>query len=108
MIGEGHESQSLDISRYLLPPLHALSLTPLLVHNQLGHPTLVNQKMILDLSSLLSLNCESCQLAKHSRSTFPKRVKKRATSPFVVIGIWEAAGGQEFIDSMKADLKILN
>ena len=41
--------------------------------------------MVPNLSSISSLECESCQLGKHSCSSFPSRVNKRASSPFLVV-----------------------
>ncbi|RVW82963.1 Retrovirus-related Pol polyprotein from transposon RE2 [Vitis vinifera] len=59
---------------------------PLLIHNRLGHPSLSKfQKMVPRFSSLLSLACESCQLGKHTRVSFPKRLNNRAKSPFELV-----------------------
>ena len=46
--------------------------------------------MVPRFSSLLSLACESCQLGKHTRVSFPKRLNNRAKSPFelVHIDVW--------------------
>ncbi|RVW82292.1 hypothetical protein CK203_041676 [Vitis vinifera] len=45
---------------------------PLLIHNRLGHPSLSKfQKMVPRFSTLSSLPCESCQLGKHTRVSFP-------------------------------------
>ncbi|RVW51226.1 hypothetical protein CK203_084708 [Vitis vinifera] len=52
---------------------------PLLIHSRLGHPRLSKfQKMVPHFSSLSSLACESCQLGKHTRVSFPKRLNNRA------------------------------
>nr|CAN67123.1 hypothetical protein VITISV_040164 [Vitis vinifera] len=54
---------------------------PLLIHSRLGHPSLSKfQKMVPRFSSLSSLACESCQLGKHTRVSFPKRLNNRAKS----------------------------
>ena len=47
--------------------------TPLLIHNRLGHPNISKfRKMVPCFSSLSLIECESCQLGKHTRfSTFP-------------------------------------
>jgi hypothetical protein len=37
------------------------------------------------LFKLSNLNCESCQLGKHTRSQFPNRVNKRVSSPFALV-----------------------
>jgi len=42
------------------------------------------------LSKLLGFSCESCQLEKHSCSSFPGSVSQRTSSPFVLVyyDIW--------------------
>jgi len=87
MIGVGRESQGLY---HLSQPPASIACTvtesPTLLHNRLGHPSVLKlQKMVPGFSKLSSLNCESCQLGKHSRSSFPKRVNNRATSPFELV-----------------------
>ena len=65
--------------------------TPLLIHNRLGHPNISKlQKMVPRFSSLSSIECESCQLAKHTRISFPKRLDHWTKSHFelVHIDIW--------------------
>ena len=62
-----------------------------LIHNRLGHPSLLKlQKIVPSLSSLSSLSCESCQLGKQTRASFPKRVNNRVTSMFDIVhsDIW--------------------
>ena len=46
--------------------------------------------MVTRFSTLSSLACESCQLGKHTRVLFPKRLNNRAKSPFELIhtDIW--------------------
>ncbi|RVW79573.1 Retrovirus-related Pol polyprotein from transposon TNT 1-94 [Vitis vinifera] len=52
----------------------------------LGHPSLSKfQKMVPSFSSLSSLACESCQLGKHTRVSFPKRLNNWAKSPFELV-----------------------
>ncbi|RVW92497.1 Retrovirus-related Pol polyprotein from transposon RE1 [Vitis vinifera] len=92
MIGIGRESQGLyhltsDSSAAVCISTDA----PLLIHNRLGHPSLSKfQKMVPRFSTLSSLPCESCQLGKHTRVSFPKRLNNRAKSPFelVHIDVW--------------------
>ncbi|RVW62735.1 Retrovirus-related Pol polyprotein from transposon RE1 [Vitis vinifera] len=58
---------------------------------RLGHPSLSKfQKMVPSFSSLSSLACESCQLGKHTRVSFPERLNNRAKSPFELVhtDIW--------------------
>ncbi|RVW97625.1 Retrovirus-related Pol polyprotein from transposon RE2 [Vitis vinifera] len=86
-IGIGRESQGL----YHLTSDSSLTIcistdAPLLIHNRLGHPSLSKfQKMVPRFSTLLSLPCESCQLGKHTRVSFLKRLNNRAKSPFELV-----------------------
>ncbi|RVW60670.1 Retrovirus-related Pol polyprotein from transposon TNT 1-94 [Vitis vinifera] len=41
--------------------------------------------MVPRFSTLSSLSCESCQLGKHTRVSFPKRLNNRAKSPFELV-----------------------
>ena len=41
--------------------------------------------MATRFSTLSSLTCESCQLGKHTRVSFPKRLNNRAKSPFELV-----------------------
>ena len=41
--------------------------------------------MVPHFSTLLSLACESCQLGKHTRVSFPQRLNNRAKSPFELV-----------------------
>jgi hypothetical protein len=64
----------------------------LTIHAQLGHPRLPKlQKLVASLSKLSCLHCELCQLGKHTRSHFPDRVNKRASSPFALVhsDVWD-------------------
>ena len=47
-------------------------------------------KLVPHFSSLSSLECESCQLGKHTHVSFPKRLDPRTKSPFelVHIDVW--------------------
>ena len=46
--------------------------TPLLIHSRLGHSNISKFRiMVPHFSSLSSIECESCQLGKHSRVSFP-------------------------------------
>ncbi|KAJ9685079.1 hypothetical protein PVL29_017204 [Vitis rotundifolia] len=85
-IGIGRESQGLY---HLTSPSPAVCIStdaPLLIHSRLGHPSLSKfQKMVPSFSSLSSLACESCQLGKHTRVSFPKRLNNRAKSHFELV-----------------------
>ncbi|RVW60738.1 Retrovirus-related Pol polyprotein from transposon TNT 1-94 [Vitis vinifera] len=83
----GRESQSLY--HHISPSTPAVCIStdaPLLIHSRLGHPSLSKfQKMVPRFSSLLSLACESCQLGKHIRVSFIKRLNNWAKSPFELV-----------------------
>ena len=86
-IGIGHESQSL-YHLSLIPSSTICNSTdePLLVHCHLGHPNISKlRKMVSRFSSLSSLECESCQLRKHTRFSFPKRLESWTKSPFELV-----------------------
>ena len=83
-IGIGHDSQGLF---HLNSPLCSTTCTsaeaPLLLHGRLGHPSLSKfRKLVPHFSGLSSLECESCQLGKHTRVSFPKRLDPRTKSLF--------------------------
>ncbi|RVW84274.1 Retrovirus-related Pol polyprotein from transposon RE2 [Vitis vinifera] len=87
MIGIGRESQGLyHLTSDSSPAVCISTDAPLLIHNRLGHPSLSKfQKMVPRFSTLSSLPCESCQLGKHTRVSFPKRLNNRAKSPFELV-----------------------
>ena len=41
--------------------------------------------MVPRFSSLSSIECESCQVGKHTRVPFPRRLDQRTKSPFELI-----------------------
>nr|KYP77156.1 Retrovirus-related Pol polyprotein from transposon TNT 1-94 [Cajanus cajan] len=91
LIGEGHKLRGL----YYLknnPPVSCFAASePKLLHDRLGHPSLAKLKiMVPSLKSLPVLKCESCQLEKHVRSSFPKQIEQRCNSIFSTIhlDIW--------------------
>ncbi|RVW86785.1 Retrovirus-related Pol polyprotein from transposon TNT 1-94 [Vitis vinifera] len=86
-IGIGHESQGLyHLTSDSSPAVCISTDAPLLIHSRLGHPSLSKfQKMVPRFSTLSSLSCESCQLGKHTRVSFPKRLNNRAKSPFELV-----------------------
>ncbi|RVW45260.1 Retrovirus-related Pol polyprotein from transposon TNT 1-94 [Vitis vinifera] len=83
----GRESQGLyHLTSNSSPAVCISTDAPLLIHNRLGHPSLSKfQKMVPRFSTLSSLPCESCQLGKHTRVSFPKRLNNRAKSPFELV-----------------------
>ena len=86
-IGVGYESQGLF---HLNSPLCSTTCTstkaPLLLHSCLGHLSLSKfRKLVPHFSSLSSHECESCQLGKHTRVLFPKRLDPRTKSHFELV-----------------------
>ena len=80
-IGIGHESQGL-YHLSLTPSSTICTSTdePLLIHCRLGHPNISKLwKMVHRFSSLSSLECELCQLGKHTRVSFPKRLESQVS-----------------------------
>jgi len=56
------------------------------VHSRLGHPSLANLKvMVPSLKNVSEFLFEACQLGKHTRASFPSRVDRRASAPFVLV-----------------------
>ena len=88
IIGRGSESGGLYILDPTVPRPIACSgvTTPFETHCQLGHLSLpLLKKLCPQFSSLLSLDCESCQFAKHYRLSYSPRVNKRASAPFELV-----------------------
>ena len=86
-IGIGREFQGLF---HLNSPSSSIACTfmdiPLLIHSRLSHPNISKFKvMVPRFSSLSSIECESCQLGKHTRVPFPKRLDQRTKSPFELV-----------------------
>ena len=75
--GIGHESQGLyHLSSAPSSTVCTSTDEPLLVNHRLGHSNISKlRKMVSRFSSLSSLECESCQLGKHTRVSFPKRLE---------------------------------
>ena len=86
-IGIEHESQGLyHLSSIPSSTVYTSTNDPLLVHCRLGHPNISKlQKMVSCFYSLSSLQCESCQLGKHTRVSFPKCLESRTKSPFELV-----------------------
>ena len=88
IIGRGHESGGLYIHGPTVPRPIACSgvTTPFETHCRLGHLSLpLIKKLCPQFSSLLSLDCESGQFAKHHRLSYSPRVDKRASAPFELV-----------------------
>ncbi|RVW37979.1 Retrovirus-related Pol polyprotein from transposon TNT 1-94 [Vitis vinifera] len=86
-IGIGLESQGLyHLTSDSSPAVCISTDAPLLIHNRLGHPSLSKfQKMVSSFFHFVVTSCESCQLGKHTRVSFPKRLNNRAKSPFELV-----------------------
>ena len=86
-IGIGHESQGLyHLSSTPSSTIRASTDEPLLVHRRFNHPNISKlRKMGSHFSSLFSLECESCQLRKHTCVSFHKRLESRTKSPFELV-----------------------
>ena len=88
IIGRGRESRGLYILDPTAPRPIACSrvTTPFKTHCRLGHLSLpLLKKSCPQFSSLLSLDCESCQFAKHHRLSYSPRANKRASAPFELV-----------------------
>ena len=65
---------------------HTSTEAPLLIHSRLGHPSLSKfQKLVSHFSSVSLLEFKSCQLRKHTRVSFPKRLDPWTKSPFELV-----------------------
>ena len=65
--------------------------TPLLIHSRLDHPKIFKLRIMVPcFSSLFLIECESCQLGKHTRVPLPNCLDQRTKSPFelVHIDVW--------------------
>ena len=88
IIGRGHDSRGLYIFDHVVSKPIACSgvTTPFETRCLLGHPSLpLLKKLCPQFSSQLSLDCESCQFAKHHRFSYNPRVNKRVSAPFELV-----------------------
>ena len=88
IISKGHELGGLYILDTQIPKFIACSgaVTPFEAHCRLGHPSFpILKKLCPQFSSMSSLDCESCQFAKHHRLSSSPRVNKRANAPFELV-----------------------
>ncbi|KAL0444011.1 UNVERIFIED_CONTAM: Retrovirus-related Pol polyprotein from transposon TNT 1-94 [Sesamum latifolium] len=86
-IGGGHERSGLYFLDTSTPAdVRGLSssVSPLQWLCRLGHPSLPSLKKIL-LIKLARLECESCELGKHHRASFPPRIEKCSSYPFTLV-----------------------
>jgi hypothetical protein len=69
----------------------SVSSSPLHWHYRLDHPSLAKLRQVVPSLSYVSvLECEACQLGKHHRSSFPRRVESRQLQSFELVhtDIW--------------------
>ena len=88
IIDRGCESGGLYILDPTVPRSIACSgvTTPFETHCRLDHLSLpLLKKLCPQFSSLLSLDYESCQFAKHHHLSYSPRVNKRASAPFELV-----------------------
>ena len=86
--GRGRESGGLYILDLVVskPIICCRVTTPFETHCRLGHPLLpLLNKLCPQFSSQLSIDCESCQFAKHHFLSYNPRVNKRASAPFELV-----------------------
>ncbi|GJZ74988.1 retrovirus-related pol polyprotein from transposon TNT 1-94 [Tanacetum coccineum] len=88
IIGRGRKCDGL----YVFEPKVSKSLvglsssSPFEAHCRLGHPSLQSLKKICpEYSHLSSLNCDSCEFAKHKHVHLSPRANKRVASPFELV-----------------------
>ena len=86
-INIGHEFQGLF---HLNSPSSSTACTsmdtPLLIQSRFSHSNISKfWIMVPCFSSLFSIECESCQLGKHTRVPFPMRLDQRTKSPFELV-----------------------
>ena len=87
-IGIGREFQGLF---HLSSPSSSTACTSmnthfLIHHSRLGHPNISKFRITVShFSNLSSIECESCQLGKHTHVPFPKRLDQRTKSPFKLV-----------------------
>ena len=60
-------------------------LDSLLWHCRLGHPSFVKLKETLPWLHLSEFHCESCELGKHHRSSYPSRIGPATHRPFDLV-----------------------
>ena len=90
LIGEGRESRGLYYLESNFPMSYFATSKPKLLHDRVGLPSLPKLKMMVSsLKNLRLLECESCQLGKHVRSSF-SQIVQRCNSAFSTIhsDIW--------------------
>uniref|UniRef100_A0A5B6ZV70 Integrase catalytic domain-containing protein n=1 Tax=Davidia involucrata TaxID=16924 RepID=A0A5B6ZV70_DAVIN len=89
MIGGGYEKNGLYYFEPSCPSvLSALHSTasPYQWHCRLGHPSSVNLRhLVPSLTDFSSFNCETCELSKHRRVSFPLRTDTPCLKPFELV-----------------------
>lgn len=88
MIGGGYEKGGLYHfgEKPSLPTTFSAVASPLHIHSRSDNPSLdMLKQLIPNLSHVKSLECETYQLGKNHRVSFPSRVNKRVSSHFMLI-----------------------
>ena len=87
MIGTGHDKDRLYYLDLVSKPVAcSSSVSPFYHHCRLGDPSLSFLKiLILESSQTEFLECDSCQLWKHHRMSYPSGVNKQANHPFDLV-----------------------
>lgn len=88
VIGKGYVSNDLYILDDWEPQFVPCSsvVSSFKAHCRLGHPSLpLLNKLCPQFQNIPSLECESCQFAKHHRTSMGLRINKRAESAFELV-----------------------
>jgi len=86
VIDSWHEKDGLYYLDILERAFTSVSSPPFQWHQHLGHPSLNKLcQVVPSLSHVSVLECETCQLGKHHRSSFPHRVESRQLQLFELV-----------------------
>ena len=97
MIGGGYEKNGLyylqeqQQQQSSSPSALHSTVTPYQWHCRLGHPSSANlRKLVPSLPSFSPFNCDTCELSKHRRVSFPLRTESPCVEPFALVhsDIW--------------------
>ena len=90
-IGGGYEKDGLYFFQESPPLALHSTASPFQWHCRLGHPSSANLRQIVpSLPNFSTFNCETCELSKHRRVSFPLRNNPPCVKPFELIhsDIW--------------------
>ena len=84
------------------PSALSAAVSPYQWHCRLGHPSSSSLRSLVPVESA-DFNCESCELGKHHRTSFPSRVNTRSSAAFDLVhcDVWgpsriESRGGFKY------------